>query len=267
MFILKRITSHLLIVLAIFKIYLKLLGTKPIKNYVLVTAADKSHYRSLMQLLQSVTNHLPASTTIIYDLGLSKSQSLELKERFPQFQVRIFDYSQYPTFFNIELDAGSYAWKPTIISSVCNEFSLPVIWMDAGNVVTGSLKFERRVMKRYGVFTTVTSGTIEQWTHHSTLEYLGQKELGRRRELNGACVGFNNLNPLGWRILNDWASLALIKECIAPSGSNRDNHRQDQAVLSILIQSNKTLRKLYSKVDKLNWPGHLLGYKIHCDID
>jgi hypothetical protein len=33
----------------------------------------------------------------------------------------------------------------------------------------------------------------------------------------------------------EWKDLALIKECICPDGSDRYNHRQDHAVLSILF--------------------------------
>jgi hypothetical protein len=34
--------------------------------------------------------------------------------------------------------------------------------------------------------------------------------------------------------VKEWKELALIKECICPEGSNRSNHRQDQAILNIL---------------------------------
>ena len=41
-----------------------------------------------------------------------------------------------------------------------------------------------------------------------------------------------NLNETNF--VKEWKDLALIKECIFPDGSNRNNHRQDQAVLCIL---------------------------------
>ena len=36
-------------------------------------------------------------------------------------------------------------------------------------------------------------------------------------------------------LLLDWNEFSLRKEVIAPKGSNRLNHRQDQAILSVLI--------------------------------
>ena len=41
--------------------------------------------------------------------------------------------------------------------------------------------------------------------------------------------------PAVMALLREWRRCALIKDCIAPPGSNRRNHRQDQALLSILI--------------------------------
>jgi len=52
---------------------------------------------------------------------------------------------------------------------------------------------------------------------------------------NGAFIGFNTLNPGAKQLLNDWAKCAKNKSCIAPTGSSRENHRQDQAVLTILL--------------------------------
>ena len=44
---------------------------------------------------------------------------------------------------------------------------------------------------------------------------------------------------------------SLIQECIAPQGSSRENHRQDQSILSILKYQNK--QKIYSPKMKLNF--------------
>jgi hypothetical protein len=49
---------------------------------------------------------------------------------------------------------------------------------------------------------------------------------------NGAVVAFDTKKTQ--HIIDEWYSCALNKDCIAPVGSNRSNHRQDQAILTYL---------------------------------
>ena len=48
---------------------------------------------------------------------------------------------------------------------------------------------------------------------------------------NGAIVGLQTCSRLLW----EWAQCASIKACIAPPGSSRGNHRQDQSALTLLL--------------------------------
>ena len=43
-------------------------------------------------------------------------------------------------------------------------------------------------------------------------------------------------NELLKSLILDWRNYSLNKDCIAPSGSSRLNHRQDQSIFQILIQ-------------------------------
>jgi hypothetical protein len=49
----------------------------------------------------------------------------------------------------------------------------------------------------------------------------------------------------------------IDKNCIAPNGSNRQNHRQDQAVFSILF---------YKYLNTSSFSNNYLGYTIHNDV-
>jgi len=70
---------------------------------------------------------------------------------------------------------------------------------------------------------------------------LGLIGLNRYQHLNelqirlaGICgVNYSNFN--GKTILDDWYKYSLDKNCIIPEGSSRNNHRQDQTILSALI--------------------------------
>ena len=75
---------------------------------------------------------------------------------------------------------------------------------------------------------------------------------------NGACVAFNYSIDWVKTFVKEYRDLACIKECIAPEGSSRSNHRQDQSVLSILFY--KYHRKYNFKYTK-----KFLGFGIQRD--
>ncbi|CAO3672901.1 unnamed protein product [Umbelopsis ramanniana] len=53
---------------------------------------------------------------------------------------------------------------------------------------------------------------------------------------NGAIIGFDTNNAtVVSEIMTPWYQCALDKDCIAPPGSSRHNHRQDQAALTFLV--------------------------------
>jgi len=49
-------------------------------------------------------------------------------------------------------------------------------------------------------------------------------------------VGFDTSQPAASALLDAWLDCALHLQCIAPVGSHRGNHRQDQAALSLLVR-------------------------------
>ena len=58
-----------------------------------------------------------------------------------------------------------------------------------------------------------------------------------------------------------WKLCAHKQTIIAPKGSNRTNHRQDQAVLSVLV--NQAIQNGYLH----HIPSKCLGFSIHNDVD
>ena len=112
----------------------------------MVTGADSSHEKSLVQLLRSVEKHEPDLTVIVYDLGLTRNLKDQLIRDFKRVQLRTFKFDRYPTYFDIKINAGEYAWKPVIVHEVLNEFKCSVCWMDAGNLITGPLFYIKRIV-------------------------------------------------------------------------------------------------------------------------
>ena len=231
----------------------------PVNDFIILTGADSSHFRSLKQLLKSVLQYEKTPSIIVFDLGLAERERKELLSIFPTIQLRIFDYSQYPGYFSIKIKAGEYAWKPIIISDILKEFRAAVCWMDAGNVLTGSLTMIRKIINSIGLYSPRSSGTIRDWTHPKTLEFMKvSEEILDMRNVNGACIAVNPRIDKAMTIINQWRKCALIRECIAPEGSSRENHRQDQAVLSVLIHQAGMTKQM---------PGRKYGFITHQDID
>lgn len=226
----------------------------------LITAADSSHFKSLLQLLGSVRRYEPGTPVHVYDLGLTSVQLDILCHKFPQYWVKKFDFSRYPPHFNIRNNVGEYAWKPAIVWEVLQTTFGPAVWMDAGNVLVNNLDGIRDQLTKHGFYSPHSPGTIAQWTHPGMLKYLGLAETWRSdaRNLNGACIAFDprssNINDLA----REWYEGAMVKECIAPDGSSRANHRQDQSLLTVLAY-----RAGLADAGEHSY----IGFKIHQDVE
>ncbi len=239
--------------------FIRFFLVQPVEDLVIVTAADSSHFKSLKQFLTSVSHHAKEWPVIVFDLGFDRSQHDELTVLFPAVQVRFFDFSRYPDYFNITINAGEYAWKPVIITDILDEFKRPVCWMDAGNVLTNRLVWLRKVLYSIGMYSPRSAGCIQDWTHPATLKFLEASNiLLRKHNLNGACVAVNYRFDRAMRLMEQWKQCAFTRECIAPEGSGKKNHRQDQAVLSVLAHQAGITKRM---------PRCCLGFKTHQDID
>ena len=241
---------------------LQLLFVSYSKELVIISGADSSHFKSLCQFTESALKQEPNSKIIIFDLGFEKSQIDFFSNKFPEVTLRTFDYSKYPSYFNIKINAGEYAWKPVLINDVLNEFKCNVCWMDSGNLIIKPLVTIRKIISIYGFYSTITKGKISDWTHIKTLELLNanNSELLKKKNISGACIAINYKNEEAKKLIQNWSKYAQIKEYIAPEGSNRTNHRQDQALLSVLL--NKTMPKVAALMNKRK-----VGFKTHKDID
>jgi len=79
------------------------------------------------------------------------------------------------------------------------------------------------------------------------------------RNRNGACLGFNTKEDVVKGFITEFYNYSRIKKCIAPEGSSRKNHRQDQSIFTLLFYRYQMNHELYG--NKYN------GYSIHNDVD
>lgn len=234
---------------------------------IIVSGASNNHYYSLIQLIDSFINKKVNGKLILYNLGIDDDKWNILKNKYQNYNFfyKIFDYSKYPSWFNININAGEYAWKPVIIYNTYIENKDEIIiWMDSGNIITDDLATLKNSLDCNYLHSGDTDGDIEKWTHPTTIKYLNCNNL-KNRNKNGACMGFNTKQAWVKEFIEYFYKCACDKECIAPESSSRLNHRQDQAVFTILY---------YKYLDKFKFKNYsnshwkiFLGYTIHNDLD
>ena len=203
---------------------------------IIVTGCDSSHFLAQLNMLASVEEHEPAALVSFWDLGLTQEERAELTLRFPRVPVRPFPYDDFPDYFRITVSAGQYAWKPVIVETeAATADSRILIWMDAGNIVDRPLAWIRRFAQADAFYSPNSGAPIHRWTHPETLRVLkAPSHVLGRQSVTGGLAAFDTARPESRQLIADWSACAQDTGCIAPEGSDRSNHRQDQAVLSVL---------------------------------
>lgn len=212
---------------------------------IIVTGASSNHELSLLQFIYHCFNNDKKIALVVWDLGLSKKFKnliVSIIKHYKFIIFRIFDYSNYPYYFNINKNQGEYAWKPIIINITFHMVKKTILWLDSGCVVASKMNDVFNEIEKFHCWSTYTIGNIKIWTHAGMIKYYNLSYNSTLKKLcNGAIVGFKWNSKISSAILNEWVDCASVKQCIAPDGSNRGNHRQDQSALSILIYKYKVL--------------------------
>lgn len=231
-----------------------------IEPLTIITGASSNHFKSLKQLLESADLHEPKTPIIVYDLGLTAQESKQLQG--PYRKVLKFSFQNYPSHVNIHKHAGQYAWKPIIIADTLNSVQGNIFWLDAGCKIEEPLTELRTYLIKHGLYTPRSGGTIQDWTDPATMRKLHvTQDVAKMSNRAGGVVAIKWECPVSRSLIQRWKLLALNKAIIAPKGSNRKNHRQDQSILSILV--NQALQsQLFEHI-----PSHYLGISVHNDVD
>ncbi|RIA93848.1 hypothetical protein C1645_818816 [Glomus cerebriforme] len=221
-------------------------------DFTIITGASMNHFCPTKSFLYNMKETLKGlnARLILYDLGFSRSQRLTLKKlqsRGYFNELRTFQWSHYPSFWNITISRGEYAWKPGMVAEVARDYPGKLVWLDSGTLVEKDY-FENLdyLLKKYkGFISPRSSATMKVWTHPGVYDYYGDnhKKYDNVINCNGASVTLDTTNIKVKNIIDDWFKCALVKDCIAPPGSSRINHRQDQAILTYLAAKNKLFCK------------------------
>jgi hypothetical protein len=246
---------------------------------IIISGASDNHSKSLLQFIKSIIcNNDTNIIIVIYDLGLNIKNKLKLINKLKEYNnlniiIKEFDYSKYPDYFNINVNAGEYAWKPVIIKecfdTICNLYNDNIIlWMDAGNKITGSIKKIEMLIKNNCIYSPITSGGIlknrhtnlsKGWVHQKTYDLIGNNINGGYNMRAGGTIGFNCNNKWVIELLDKFSKYACNKDIIAPESSNRLNHRQDLSILTILYYQ-------YYEKHKFKIEDTIINHTFHNDI-
>jgi hypothetical protein len=235
---------------------------------IVITAASSNHAGPLGYMLESL--RALRARVECYDLGLTASDVRALP-RWDGLFYHKFDYASHPPHMNVAINAGEYAWKPVIVADVVERTRASatpddVLWTDAGSYFHALEPIAARIRASEGLWIRTSSGTMRQWTHPLMLEHFktSDEEYGDRPNADATLVGFATGHPsaaIRDRVYHDiivpWNACAMNRDCIAPLGSSRKNHRQDQAALSYLVNRHRFAFASDSRRD--------IGVRCKCD--
>lgn len=115
-----------------------------------------------------------------------------------------------------------------------------LFWMDAGCLFpTTDDHFNQLVdyVHEKSLWSPTSGGSVHDEVHHDMVSYMGldMNTVGDW-QVSGGLVGMNIMDDrLVDDILIPWMACALVRDCIAPEGTEIKSHRQDQAALTLLM--------------------------------
>jgi hypothetical protein len=237
---------------------------------VITSGADHTHFLSLIQLLGSIRRSCRFWAGLqdisIWDLGLHENQTILITKCFPEVRLVKFPFERYPSWMAMSKEAGHYAWKPICIYETLKRNARKfdsLIWLDAGDVLIQPPNELKSIVDRIMVYSPISDGNVAKWTYKKVLEYFDEESnsvMLSAPNRNGAVFGFNVSDKRVIGFVEEFAHYACIREAIAPEGANRSNHRQDQALFTLLYYRFKSKYRIPSV-------NVLVNLAIHCDID
>lgn len=230
-------------------------------NNIIVTGSSSNHELSLIQFIYYCKKEINNINIVIWNLGFSSNflKMIDLIiQKYRNIVIKNFNFTEYPLYFNINNNRGEFAWKPVIINITYFMYKKNILWLDSGCTISNNLKKVFFDINKYNCWSIFSSGTIEKWTHKGMLIYYNiSNKFLKKKVCSGGVVGFKWNSKIAKKVLNEWAKCALVKECIAPFGSNNTNHRQDQSSLSLLLYKYNIFQ---------NCPTNVYSIKTHQDL-
>jgi len=115
-----------------------------------------------------------------------------------------------------------------------------LFWMDAGCLFPATDdSFNQLIdyVHEKSLWSPFSGETVHDGVHHDMVSYMGlEMNTVGNWEASGGLVGLNIMdNRLVDDILLPWMACALVRDCIAPPGTEIQHHRQDHVALTLLM--------------------------------
>lgn len=222
----------------------------PSSSCVIITGSSSLYFPRIKNLLGSIMTHASATTAVVYDLGLTDAQIDEITSW--GFKVERLGVSSSGLHGRAGegWDKSSYAFKPQVILHAVSKYGC-VLWLDSSFEIHAPLTCVFDQILEDGLLLSVNSWLFPSvYAHRATLERFGvwhpSSEQSKQQEkidqlpleIQSGIVGVSSTHQhIVDMIIKPWAECARQPECIAPEGSDKSNHRQDQTVLNAIVVS------------------------------
>lgn len=228
-------------------------------EYLIVTGCNDSYIFTMIDFIEKYKeNNLVFDNLIIYAYGLNESnlnKIIKYKNLYG-FKIVKFDYCNYPEHVDLDKYRGihcTYAFKAISIYNTCRENPKKnIIWMDSATRFNlTSINDILNILQNQSIYcpTCCNSGSIESMELHyiDTIRHFKlENDIHLIPQRSSNLFGVDYSSVCGKNIVNNWYNCSLNKNIIAPEGSSRNNHRQDQSVLTMLMY-------LYEKSNGINF--------------
>lgn len=238
-------------------------------NYKIITGCDDRYILTMIDFYHYHLNiGINISNIVMYNFGLSEFNLNKLYSTYPDIVIKTLDYSLYPDFVNPHYFNGlncSYAFKVVALYLECqllnSQPNTTIIWMDSANrAPISSLINIIKTVNIQGFYSPISAhpGSIEalELNHSTCLQTIFVQESDYKNlfMISANLIGVNYHSINGKNIMNSWYHYSLIKNAICPDNSSRNNHRQDQSVLSAVLY-------LYGKENNIQFEKNNFGVR------
>jgi hypothetical protein len=232
----------------------------------IITGASFSYFARLKNLVGSILLHDPARIIVVYDLGLNEEQAAELASWGVVVEsIEGVHVTKLHGESGEGWDRSSYSFKPQVLSHALAKYRC-VLWLDSSFEIHSPLDCLLNYIEANGLLLSVNNWLFPSaYAHPASLQHFGvwhpannvslhqavQEQIaasGLPLEVQSGIVGISSSHRhVLDLVVQPWVECARLSQCIAPDGSDKSNHRQDQTVLNAIIFSiNSRIAELQS---------------------